>query len=229
MQENKPVEETTSSVIIKDRAITEAEERVSIIGKEFSEGFDLIRKHPLSVTIFGSARFSESHPYYIMAREIAAKLAKEGFAVVTGGGQGIMEAGNRGAHESGGHSIGFNIQLPFEQTLNDYVTENLSFQHFYSRKVLLAFSAEAYLFFPGGFGTLDEFFEIITLVQTYKIPRVPIILIGNEFWSGLHDAMQKILIDDFQTISPGDLSLYTITEDVDEIMEIVRNAPIRNE
>lgn len=229
MEENKVAGDALKSVAAKERIKKDAEERLSIIGKEFSDGFDLIRKYPRSVTLFGSARFTESHPYYEKARQIASRISKEGITVVTGGGQGIMEAANRGAFEKGGHSVGFNIELPFEQTLNGYVTDNLSFSHFFSRKVLLAFSAEAYLFFPGGFGTLDEFYEIITLVQTYKIPRVPIILIGDQFWGDLHDVMQKVLVDDYQTISPEDLSLYTITEDEDKIIEIIKSAPLRQE
>ncbi len=229
MEGNKIAGDALKSVAAKTRMEKETEERLSTIGKEFADGFELIKKHPHSVTLFGSARFDESHPYYEKARQIAARISEEGFTVVTGGGQGIMEAANRGAFEKGGHSVGFNIQLPFEQTLNGYVTENMSFSHFFSRKVLLAFSAEAYLFFPGGFGTLDEFFEIITLVQTYKIPKVPIVLIGDDFWKSMHDVMQKVLVDEYKTISPEDLSLYTITEDEEKIVEIIKNAPLRQE
>lgn len=230
MEENKMIGSGVhTSVTAKEIMEEQTEKRMLIINSDFEKGFDLIRKHPRSVTIFGSARFTESHPYYEMARKVAARLSEEGFAVVTGGGQGVMEAANRGAFESGGKSIGFNIELPFEQTLNSYVTENVTFNHFFSRKVLLAFSAEAYIFFPGGFGTLDEFFEIITLVQTYKIPRVPIVLVGNEFWKDFHDVMRKVLIEEYKTISPEDLDLYVITEDMDEIMDIVNNAPMRQE
>ncbi|MEX0909897.1 MAG: TIGR00730 family Rossman fold protein [Candidatus Paceibacterota bacterium] len=207
----------------------EALERVSLIGQEFSDGFDVIRNHPRSVTFFGSARFTESHPYYQKAREIAAKVSLEGYTVVTGGGGGIMEAGNRGAHEAGGDSLGFNIELPFEQKLNPYVSEHLAFRYFFSRKVLLAFSAEAFLFFPGGFGTLDEFFEILTLVQTKKIPRVPLILVGNEFWGKLHSYIIEELLENYKTINPEDTNLYNITEDPLEIVRIVKEAPIRDE
>lgn len=214
---------------VTERRKGEAKERVSSIGQEFSDGFEVIRHHPRSVTIFGSARFSESHPYYKKARDIAAHISRAGYTVVTGGGGGIMEAGNRGAHEAGGHSIGFNIELPFEQTLNPYVSEHLSFKYFFSRKVLLAFSAEAFLFFPGGFGTLDEFFEILTLVQTKKIPRVPIILVGDHFWGHLDTYITEQLLEEYKAISPEDTNLYDITEDPDEIVRIVSGAPLRDE
>lgn len=227
--ENEKHEASDTPAIVKERLKREADERLSTISREFAAGFEIIKNHPRSVTVFGSARFSESHTYYEKARSLAARLSKEGYTVVTGGGQGIMEAANRGAYEAGGDSVGFNIELPFEQTLNSYVTENMPFSHFYTRKVMLAFSAEAYVFFPGGFGTLDEFYELITLIQTYKIPRVPMILVGKEFWTDLHNTMRKVLIDDYQTISPGDLSLYTITEDEDEIVRIINSAPLRQE
>lgn len=215
--------------LLQKRRIDDAEKRVSSIGKEFADGFEVIRHHPRSVTIFGSARFTESHPYYQKAREISAKISLEGYAVVTGGGNGIMEAGNRGAHEAGGDSIGFNIELPFEQKLNPYVSEHLSFQYFFSRKVLLAFSAEAFLFFPGGYGTLDEFFEILTLVQTKKIPRVPIILVGDEYWGKLDAYINEVLLHSYEAISPEDTNLYDITENPDEIVRIVTRAPLRDE
>jgi len=215
--------------LIQKQRINEAERRVSSIGQEFAEGFEVIRHHPRSVTFFGSARFTESNPYYIKARKLAARISLAGYAVVTGGGGGIMEAGNRGAHEAGGDSIGFNIELPFEQKLNPYVSEHLSFRYFFSRKVLLAFSAEAFLFFPGGFGTLDEFFEIVTLVQTKKIPRVPIILVGDTYWNKLDRFIEEELLGEYRAINPEDTNLYDITEDPEEILHIVTRAPLRNE
>jgi uncharacterized protein (TIGR00730 family) len=214
---------------IQKMRMEEALKRISSIGQEFSDGFDVMRHHPRSVTFFGSSRFQESHPYYQKAREIASRISLQGYTVVTGGGGGIMEAANRGAHEAGGESLGFNIKLPFEQKLNPYVSENLSFQYFFSRKVLLAFSAEAFLFFPGGFGTLDEFFEILTLVQTKKIPRVPLILVGDEFWGKLHSYIHEELMNKYETINPEDTNLYDITEDPLEIVRIVNGAPIRDE
>lgn len=224
-----PFNEISERDRIQKKRVDDAALRVSSIGQEFADGFEIMRHHSRSVTFFGSARFTESHEYYEKARHIAARISREGYAVITGGGGGIMEAGNRGAHESGGDSIGFNIKLPFEQKLNPYVTEDLAFKYFFSRKVLLAFSAEAYLFFPGGFGTLDEFFELITLVQTKKIPRVPLILVGDDYWGKLDVFIREQLLRNYQTINPEDLNLYDITEDPDEIVRIVTSAPLRDE
>lgn len=199
----------------------ETSERLSRINKDFSHGFEKIAKYSNTVTIFGSARFKESHPYYQKAREVGAMLADQGYTVITGGGGGIMEGGNRGASERGGTSIGFNITLPREQVANPYTNDSITLRYFFSRKVLLAFSATAYIFFPGGFGTLDEFFEIITLIQTEKIPRAPIIMVGEEFWSSLDNFIKKELLETSYTISPGDEKLYTITEDLKLIEQIL--------
>lgn len=195
--------------------------RVSRIEDDFVHGFDKITNYADTVTIFGSARFKETHPYYIKAREVAQMLAQEGYTVITGGGGGIMEGGNRGAYEAGGKSIGFNIQLPQEQTLNPFTSDSQTFRYFFSRKVLLAYSAQAYLFFPGGFGTLDEFFEIITLIQTKKIEKAPIIMIGNSFWGALDEFIHKTLYEEFRAIHAADMKLYKITEDVEEIRDIL--------
>lgn len=195
--------------------------RVSRIEDDFVHGFDKITNYADTVTIFGSARFKETHPYYTKAREIAQMLAQEGYTVITGGGGGIMEAGNRGAYEAGGKSIGFNIQLPQEQSLNPYTSDSQTFRYFFSRKVLLAYSAQAYMFFPGGFGTLDEFFEIITLIQTKKIDPAPLILVGNRFWGVLDSFIREMLYEDFRAIHAADMKLYKITEDVEEIRKIL--------
>lgn len=205
--------------------------RVAEITTEFRKGFSFIKSHPKSVTFFGSARFDENHPYYQKARRIAKRVSELGFAVVTGGGPGIMEAGNRGAVDGDGneHSIGVCIRLPHEQITNPYVTDGLDFKYFFSRKVILSFSAEAYVYFPGGFGTMDEFFEILTLVQTGKIERVPIVLVGTDFWGPLEDFIKKTLLEKFHTIHEEDLCLYTITDDEDLVLEIVENAPLRQE
>ena len=201
----------------------EAQERVSIINKEFRDGFEFLVNHPSSVTVFGSASFDESNHYYQKARELTYKIVEEtGFSIVTGGGPGIMEAANRGANEAGGRSIGFCIDLPREQNTNPYVTESLDFHYFFSRKVALSFSAEAFVCFPGGFGTLDEFFEIITLVQTNKIHGIPVFLFGAEFWNPIDDFISNKLRA-FGTIREGDNSLYTVTDDIESIVDAIKN------
>jgi uncharacterized protein (TIGR00730 family) len=206
-----------------------SKERVGRISKEFEDGFNFITKYDRSVTFFGSARFPEGHPYYEKARSLAGKISKElKYSVLTGGGPGIMGAANQGAFEAGGSSLGMTIRLPHEQKTNLFLTDHINFYYFFTRKVCLSFSAEAYIFFPGGFGTLDEFFEIITLVQTHKVKDVPIILVGLEFWKGLEDFLIRHLLD-IATIDNSDLNIYTISDDEDEIIEIIKNAPIRNE
>lgn len=206
----------------------EMKKRVSFIDNEFTDGFNLIKHQPKSVTFFGSARFTEDNEYYKLARSIAGKLAKNSYTVITGGGPGIMEAANRGAFESHGRSIGLNIELPRGQSSNPYVTQEMSFYYFFTRKVMLSFSAEAYLFFPGGFGTMDEFFEILNLVQSEKIEKVPLILVGSAYWNHFQSLFQEILSKEFKTVSPEDLKLYRIIDDEDEIVEIIKKVPIRN-
>jgi uncharacterized protein (TIGR00730 family) len=190
--------------------------RVFRIMSEFVSGFELLRNHGLAVTFWGSARLTPDDPYYKMAEALAAKLAKKGFSVISGGGPGIMEASNVGAFKVGGKSVGLNIQLPFEQKLNPYTTESLNFDFFFSRKVMLTFASEAYIYFPGGFGTLDELFEILTLIQTKKIERIPVILIGSEFWSPLIKWFEKELLKKYKTISKEDLDLFVVFDDIDD-------------
>lgn len=207
--------------ITKQSVEQETADRLSRIDKEFSEGFKKINQHKDTVTVFGSARFTEDHPYYQKARDISAVLSKAGYTIVTGGGGGIMEAGNRGAFEAGGQSLGFNIELPHEQVLNPYTTDSLPFRYFFTRKVILAFGASAYVVFPGGYGTLDELFEIITLIQTKKMPSAPVILVGNEFWKDLDKFIREQMLEKSATISPDDELLYTITEDPDVILTTI--------
>lgn len=214
--------------LTKNEIHTAAHNRVSLISREFKEGFSFLEDLPNSVTFFGGARFDNEHPFYKQAESLALRIAKElKYAVVTGGGPGIMEGANKGAFEGGGVSAGLTIQLPHEQTINPYLTKHLDFYYFFSRKVCLSFATETYLFFPGGFGTLDEFFEILTLVQTKKIEKVPIVLVGVEFWNGVHEMMKKELLTR-GTIDTEDLNLYTITDDEDEILNIIKSAPVRN-
>lgn len=195
--------------------------RLGEIDQEVNDGYNILRKYHKTVTIFGSARTEPSDKYYIQAQELASKLVEHNFAIVSGGGHGIMGAANQGAKEAGGDSIGFNIKLPHEQTLNDYTTESLSFSHFAPRKIVMTLFANAYVYFPGGFGTLDELSEILTLVQTGKTAPAPIILIGSDFWKKFDTFVNEIMLDKFKTISPGDQHLYTITDDIDEAVKIV--------
>jgi len=195
--------------------------RVFRIMSEFVSGFDLLRKYGLAATFFGSARTEVGDPYYKEAEELAAKLSKKGFAIITGGGPGIMEAANVGAFKSRGTSIGLNIELGTEQKLNDYVNEKNSFEFFFSRKVMLAYASEVYIYFPGGFGTMDEFFEILTLVQTKKIEQIPIILYGKEYWDPLVKWMKQDLLKTHKTISKEDLELFVVVDSVSEAYKYI--------
>lgn len=203
--------------------------RVFRIMSEFVSGFDLLRKHGLAATFWGSARLSPGDKYYKEAEELAAQLAKKGFAIITGGGPGIMEAGNVGAFKVGGKSIGLNIKLPMEQKLNPYVTETETFDFFFSRKVMLTFASEVYVYFPGGFGTLDEFFEIITLIQTKKIEKIPVVLYGKDFWQPLIAMFEDHLLKKYKTISKEDLELFKVVDSVDEAYKyILKNVSCDN-
>lgn len=206
-----------------------ARKRLATIDNEFRHTFKFLRNYPHSVSFFGSARFTEDNPYYKQARALAQRVVKEtGYTVITGGGGGIMEAANRGAYEAGGKSVGMNIILPHEQKLNEYLTAHVRFYYFFIRKVALSFSTEIYIFFPGGFGTLDEFFEIVTLLQTKKIPPAPVICVGKEYWGHvLSDAVA--MRDTFKTISPGDEKIFQIVDDEDEIIDIIKKTPARKQ
>lgn len=195
--------------------------RLGNVEDEIRGGYNILKNHKKTVTVFGSARITEDSPYYQQARQLGRLLAEAGYTVVTGGGPGIMEAANRGALESGGSSIGFNVDLPHEQSLNDYTTESYEFAHFSPRKIVMTMMADAYVFFPGGFGTMDEFAEILTLTQTSKINQAPIILFDNKFWHNWHVFVCENMLADEGLITSGDEKLYTITEDVSEIMSII--------
>lgn len=196
--------------------------RILRIMSEFVEGFTFLARIPRSVTIFGSARLPEGHRYYTLAQTLGKRLGASGYAVVTGGGPGIMQAGNQGACDAGGVSVGLNIQLPMEQRTNPYVTQSMSFHYFFSRKVMLDFSAEAYVFFPGGFGTLDELFELLTLVQTGKQERgTPVILMGTDYWAPLAEWLRTSLLEEHHMIAENDLDIFTLTDDVDEAMRLI--------
>jgi uncharacterized protein (TIGR00730 family) len=183
---------------------------------EFVEGFDLIGKHGLAVSIFGSSRSKPEDASYQAATELARRLAGSGFSVITGGSSGIMQAANKGAYDAGGASVGLNIRLPEAQSYNQYLTERFEFDHFFVRKVMLTYASEVYVYFPGGFGTLDEFFEIITLIQTKKIKRVPIVLVGKEFWEPVVTLFTERLLKHYGFISKEDTELYVVVDSVDE-------------
>jgi uncharacterized protein (TIGR00730 family) len=187
---------------------------------EFVEGFDALAEVGPAVSIFGSARVGRRNRYYGAARRVAAALAKQGFAIITGGGPGIMEAANRGAKEAGGLSIGANIELPFEQGINEYVDLGMEFRYFFVRKVMFVKYAEGFVIFPGGFGTLDELFESLTLIQTGKVEHFPVVLYGKDYWDGMLQWIRdKPLYE--EKISPEDLDLLTVTDDVDEACEAI--------
>jgi uncharacterized protein (TIGR00730 family) len=195
--------------------------RIFRIMAELVAGFELLRKHGLAVSFFGTARCGAGEEVYKQAEELAAKLAKAGFAVITGGGPGVMEAANVGAFKVGGKSIGLNIELPMEQRLNPYVTESQQFHFFFTRKVMLAFASEVYVYFPGGFGTLDELFELITLIQTKKISKTPIILYGKKFWAPMMEWVEQSLYKKYATISRDDLDIIKVVDSVDEAYDYI--------
>ncbi len=211
--------------------------RVFRIMAEFVDGWQFLADFQKTVTFFGSARFEEGNKWYEKARKLGNMLAKSGFDIVTGGGPGIMEAGNRGAHEAKeeggksakgiGRSIGLNIKLPFEQRINPYVDIAIAFHYFFVRKVMLSYYAQSYVFFPGGFGTLDEAFELITLIQTKKIPKITILLVGKEYWEPLMVWVKESVHDEFQAIDEEDMDIYKIVDTAEEAYEIVKAAPER--
>ncbi len=190
---------------------------------EMVDGFETLNRVGPSISIFGSARKKPGDYYYEKTVEIAQRLVEEGFGVITGGGPGIMEAANKGAYLANGVSIGLNIDLPFEQKHNPYIDtdKNLDFRYFFVRKMMFVKYAQGFVVMPGGFGTLDELFEVLTLVQTKKITKLPIVLFGSEFWSGMKQWIKDAMLDKEHTISPGDLNLIPITDEVDEVVDII--------
>lgn len=211
---------------MEDRRLLESDDgadqlRVRQIADEFTKGFEAVAKIPSpAVSIFGSARIREGHPAYAAARETARLFARAGFSVITGGGPGAMEAANRGAQEGGGVSVGFNIELPHEQGVNPYCDIALTFRHFYARKVMFVKPAEGFVIFPGGFGTLDELFEALTLIQTGKIADFPVVLFDREYWTGLVDWIEGRLLADGM-ISSDDEELLFVTDDPAEAVATV--------
>ena len=194
--------------------------RVLRIQAEFVEGFGLLAELPRAVSVFGSARTPRDHPHYAAGAAIGAALAQAGYAVITGGGPGAMEAANRGASEAGGLSVGLGIELPFEQDLNEWVDVGIAFRYFFVRKTMFVKYAQAFVILPGGFGTLDELFEALTLVQTGKVTRFPIVLFGTEYWGGLVDWLRDTVVAGGKA-SERDLMLFHVTDDVDEAVRLV--------
>ena len=188
------------------------------IMSEFVEGYEKMQRIGPSVSIFGSARTKPGTKYYEMAVDIAAKLSSKGYGVITGGGPGIMEAGNKGAHENGGVSVGLNIELPFEQNNNPWIDrdKSIDFDYFFVRKVMFVKYSQGFIVMPGGFGTLDELFESITLIQTHKIGRFPIVLVGKSFWAGLIDWVRTTLLETEGNISPKDMDLFVVVDTAEE-------------
>jgi len=197
--------------------------RIFRIMSEFVEGFEKLEKIPPCVSIYGSARTKPGTKYYEAAVDIAKRLVNSGFGIITGGGPGIMEAGNKGAKEAGGPSVGLNIELPFEQGHNQYIDQDkvLNFRYFFARKVMFVKYAQAFVLLPGGFGTLDELFESLTLIQTSKIEAVPIILMGSEFWGGLTDWIKDVMLEQAGNISPKDLDLMQVIDEPEEVVNII--------
>jgi uncharacterized protein (TIGR00730 family) len=195
--------------------------RVLRIMSEFVEGFDALADIPRAITVFGSARITEADPMYEQARRVGAELAGAGYAVITGGGPGIMEAANRGCKEGGGLSIGCNIELPFEQGMNPYVDLGIDFDYFFARKVMFVKYAEGFVMFPGGYGTMDELFEALTLIQTAKVRHFPVVLFGSSYWAGLVDWLRDTVLKEGK-ISPIDLEIFTVTDDPDEVAKVVK-------
>lgn len=203
--------------------------RILRIMREFRAGFKLLRKYDKAVSIFGSARNNFDESLYEEATQLAGRLSEYGFTIVTGGGPGFMEAANRGAYEANGTSVGLNIILPKEQYENPYLTESVSFRYFFTRKVMLAFASQFYIFFPGGFGTLDEFFEILTLVQTKKIDPVPIILIGRDYWEPLLSYIRTVIYEKNKAIHQEDLELYHLVDNADEAFDLIHKMIVEKE
>jgi uncharacterized protein (TIGR00730 family) len=195
------------------------------IMSEFVEGYERMARIGPCVSIFGSARTSEENPYYQLSVEIGEKLAKAGYGIITGGGPGIMEAGNKGAHQGGGKSVGLNIDLPFEQFHNKYVDResHLNFDYFFVRKVIFVKYSQGFVVMPGGFGTMDELFEAITLIQTKKITKRPVVLVGRDYWTGLVDWVQKVMLEKEHNISPDDMRFLTIVDTADEAVKYVED------
>jgi uncharacterized protein (TIGR00730 family) len=193
------------------------------IMSEFVYGYERMSEIGPCVSVFGSARMKPDNPYYELAVKVANKIVDQGYGIISGGGPGIMEAANKGAHLGGGTSVGLNIELPFEQHENPYIDKdkNLEFDYFFVRKVMFVKYSQGFVVMPGGFGTMDEFFEALTLIQTFKIDKFPIILVGKDFWSGLIDWIKDVMCEKFETVKKSDLDLISLVDTEDEVVDIL--------
>lgn len=205
-----------------EESTDQSNQQLQKIVAEFINGFEALAKVGPCISIFGSARTKPENPYYTLSAEIAEKLAQNGFGVITGGGPGIMEAANRGASKANGKSIGLNIYLPFEQHNNDYIDSDklLSFDHFFVRKMMFTKYAQGFIMMPGGFGTMDEFFEIATLIQTAKFKQMPMVLVGRKYWGGLMQWIEEVMLAE-GNISPEDLTLIDMADTADEVIDCI--------
>lgn len=197
--------------------------RIFKIMTEFVSGFEFLRRYQgKSASFFGSARCDEDSAMYKEAQKLAHKLAKDKFAIITGGGPGVMEAANKGAFEAKGRSVGLNIMLPAEQRINPFVKESIAFEYFFVRKVMLSFVSKVYIFFPGGYGTLDEMFEIITLIQTRKMEPIPVVLVGKDYWQPMLDFLKHTVLQKYQSIAPKDFEMLHLFDTADEAYRYIR-------
>ena len=219
----KSLKDAEKSFLSGRRSSADEMESAVRVFLEMLRGFEELDFEGPCVTVFGSARFAEEHPYYAMGREVGRRLAEAGFNVMTGGGPGIMEAANRGAREAGGLSIGCNIQVPMEQEPNPYLDRFVEFEHFFVRKVMLVKYSSAFVVLPGGFGTLDEAFEVMTLIQTRKLESFPVVALGGAYWEELTEFLTKTLVSE-GTISPSDLELIKLAESPEEAVKYIINA-----
>ena len=197
--------------------------RIFRVMAEFTEGFEELASVGPAVSIFGSARTKPDDPYYKLAEQTASELAKDGFAIITGGGGGIMEAANKGAADAGGQSIGLNIELPMEQIPNEFQNISLNFRYFFVRKVMFLKYAHGFIVFPGGFGTMDEFFESLVLIQTLKQATFPVILMCSDYWAGLIEWLRTKMLDEHKYISPEDMDVFTMVDDVQTAVRIIKD------
>jgi uncharacterized protein (TIGR00730 family) len=221
---------TSLDEIIKKIHNKEYRDRLDRMTREIAEGFDFLENfdNDRVVTVYGSTRIKRGSPVYNKARALGRMLAEDGITVVTGGGPGIMEAANHGAYEVGGRSVGININLVTQERKNAYTNENINFDYFFARKLILAHIAQAYIYFPGGFGTLDEFFEITTLISTEKIEKkIPVVMIDTGYWQTLYKWLERVGVKKYKTLTPDNLAIWTITNSVTEAFELVRKIPRR--